>query len=78
MHKHSPASTPPSGRPRGRVWLALAATFTGLFVLNVAVRMLFIKQGVTIWRLNDVGEFLLVLVAMVFFVAGILAAEEKP
>lgn len=77
MTTHTPTTSPSSNRPRGRLWLALAAAFTCLFVLNVMVRMLFIKQGIAIWRLNDVGEFLLVLVAMAFFVAGILAAEEK-
>jgi len=69
----SNASAP---RPRGQVWLVLAAVFTGLFVLNVASRMLFIKQGIALWRLNDVGEFLLVLVAMAFFVLGLLSAEK--
>ncbi len=68
----------PSDRPRGRLWLVLAAVFTGLFMLNVVSRMLFIKQGIALWRLNDVGEFLLVLVAIAFFVVGILAAEKQP
>ena len=72
-----PSGTTPTRSP-GRTYLALAAALICLFVLNVTTRMLFIKQGVAIWRLNDVGEFLLVLVAMAFFVAGILAAEEKP
>ena len=67
---------PSPARRRGRIWLVLAAVFTGLFVLNVAMRMLFIKQGIALWRLNDVGEFLLVLVAMAFFVLGLLMAEE--
>lgn len=75
MVPNSPSSTPRPPRS-GRLWLALAALFTGLFVLNVALRMLFIKQGVVIWRLNDVGEFLLVLAAMAFFVLGLLAAEK--
>ncbi len=78
MSNQFPNTVPSSNRPRARIWLALAAAFTCLFVLNVMLRMLFIKQGITIWHLNDVGEFLLVLVAMAFFVAGILAAEEKP
>ena len=68
--------SPSAARRRGRIWLVLAAVFTGLFVLNVAMRMLFIKQGIALWRLNDVGEFLLVLVAMAFFVLGLLTAEE--
>ena len=72
----STASSGPARRPPGRIWLVLAALFTGLFVVNVALRMLFIKQHIDIWRLNDVGEFLLVLVAMAFFVAGILRAER--
>jgi hypothetical protein len=65
-------------RPSGRPWFVLAALFTSLFAVNVALRMLFIKQGVAIWRLGDVGEFLLVLVAMAFFVAGLLCIEEPP
>jgi hypothetical protein len=74
-HRAPSAPTPP---PRGRGWLALAALCMGLFVVNVALRMLFIKQGIAVWRLNDVGEFALVLVAMAFFVLGLLAAEEAP
>jgi len=74
MPNAAPSRSP--ARPRGRIWLVLAAVFTGLFVLNVAMRMLFIKQGIELWRLNDVGEFLLVLVAMAFFVLGLLTAEE--
>jgi len=69
------ATRAPGGRS-GRLWLALAAIFTGLFALNVALRMLFIKLGIVIWRLDDVGEFLLVLVAMAFFVLGVLAVEK--
>ncbi len=62
----------------GRVWFVLAGLSTGLFAANVALRMLFIKQAVALWRLGDVGEFLLVLAAMVFFVSGVLAIEETP
>jgi hypothetical protein len=72
----TPSTSPP--RPRGRIWLALAGSVTGLFVLNVALRMLLVKQAVAIWHLNDVGEFLLVLVAMAFFVLGLLTAEKAP
>jgi hypothetical protein len=76
-NQKTPTDTPP-GRAPGRTCLAMAAALVCLFVLNVTTRMLFVKQGITIWRLNDVGEFLLVLVAMAFFVAGILASEKKP
>jgi len=65
-------------RNGGRRWFVLAALFAGLFALNVALRMLFIKLGVAVWRLGDVGEFLLVLAAMVFFVSGLLAIGEVP
>ena len=62
----------------GRWWFVLAATCAGLFAVNVASRLLFIKKGMMIWHVGDVGEFLLVLVAMAFFVAGLLVAEESP
>lgn len=63
-------------RRRCRRWLSIAAAFSVLFALNVASRMLFIKLHIELWRLPDVGEFLLVLVAMAFFVLGILCAEK--
>lgn len=78
MRHHDAPTDMTNHRPRGRLALVLAGVFTCLFALNVALRMLFIKQGIAVWRLGDVGEFLLVLVAMAFFVAGILAAEEPP
>ena len=62
----------------GRKWFLLAGLFTALFCVNVALRMLFIKEEVAFWRLGDVGEFLLVLVAMLFFVTGLLTIEETP
>lgn len=61
---------------KGRPWFVLAGLFTGLFALNVALRILFIKFHISIWRLGDVGEFLLVVVAMAFFVSGVLCIEE--
>ncbi|MCF8161071.1 MAG: hypothetical protein K9J76_10230 [Polaromonas sp.] len=78
MNKLKPPPRMPSDQSRGRIWLVLAGVSTGLFMLNVVSRMLFTKQGIALWRLNDVGEFLLVLVAMAFFVVGILAAEKQP
>jgi hypothetical protein len=71
---NAPGTSAP--RPRGQIWLVLAGAFTALFVLNVALRMLSVKQGLAAWHLNDVGEFLLVLVAMAFFVLGLLTAEK--
>ncbi|HSO05824.1 MAG TPA: hypothetical protein VLW45_01180 [Pelomicrobium sp.] len=63
-------------RRSGRRWFVLAAVCIAAFAVNVGLRMLHIKQGITIWRLDDVGEFLLVLIGMVFFVAGLLCVEE--
>jgi hypothetical protein len=60
----------------GRPWFVLAGLFAGLFAVNVALRILFIKFHISIWRLGDIGEFLLVLVAMAFFVSGVLSIEE--
>jgi len=60
----------------GRGWFVLAALFAVLFAVNVALRILFIKYHISIWRLGDVGEFLLVVVAMAFFVSGLLSIEE--
>jgi hypothetical protein len=68
-----------NGRRQGRKWCyLLAALFVAVFAINVALRMLFIKHGIAIWRFGDVGEFLLVLVAMAFFVVGLLVAQESP
>ncbi len=67
--------TNPQRKP-GRLWLLLAALFTSLYALNVGLRMLHIKQGIALWRFDDVGEFVLVLIAMAFFVAGFLAIEK--
>lgn len=75
----SACATPGGGNARhSRGWFALAAVLIGLFALNVGLRMLFIKQEVAIWRVGDVGEFLLVLAAMASFVAGLLCIQEPP
>lgn len=65
-------------RNSGRRWFLLAGLFAGLYFVNVMLRMLFIKQGIAFWRVGDVGEFLLVLGSMTFFVTGLLTIEERP
>ena len=65
-------------RYSGRKWFLLAGLFTALYFFNVLLRMLFIKEGIAIWRVGDVGEFLLVLGSMTFFVTGLLTVEERP
>ncbi len=77
--KHSTGSSKQAGdRPTGRWQFVFASLFASAFALNVALRMLFIKAKIDIWRLGDVGEFVLVLAAMAFFVSGVLAIEEAP
>lgn len=67
---------------RGRFLLALAAAGVTVYFANIAVGLAAVKLGWKIVRLNDVWEFLIVLVSMIFFVAGLLAIEgqrsEKP
>ena len=53
----------------------LAAVGLTLYMLNIAAGMAAVKLGWKLTRLNDVWEFLIVLVSMVFFVAGLLAIE---
>ena len=48
-----------------------------LYAFNIALGMLAVKAGLTTWRLGDVGEFLLVLSCMAFFVAGLVADEKR-
>jgi hypothetical protein len=59
-------------------WLfGIAAGLMLLYALNIALGMLAVKLGVVVWRLGDVGEFLLVLSCMAVFVAGLIADEEE-
>jgi len=61
---------------RGKWQFRAAGLLAGLFAINVALRILFIKYHIALPRVSDVGEFLLVLVAMAFFVSGVLSIEE--
>ena len=55
----------------------LAAIGLSLYILNIAAGMAAVKLGWKLTRLNDVCEFLIVLVTMVLFVAGLLALEGE-
>jgi hypothetical protein len=55
----------------------IALLLLALYILNVALGMLAVKAGMTTWRFGDVGEFLLVLSCMAFFVAGLAADEMR-
>ena len=58
-----------------RLAFAAASVLLLLYAANVALRIGQIKFGATVWSIGDVGEFLLVLVSMVCFVAGLLIVE---
>jgi hypothetical protein len=59
-------------------WLfGIAATLLVLYAMNIVLRIAAVKFGADTWRVGDVGEFLLVLAGMVFFVAGLIADEER-
>jgi len=59
-----------------RVPFQIAGLLLALYVVNMAARIADIKFGAHVWSVGDVGEFLLVLLCMVFFVAGLLALED--
>lgn len=56
---------------------AVAAVLLLLYALNIVLGMLAVKAGLGRSRLGDVGEFLLVLACMAFFVAGLIVGEEE-
>ena len=62
---------------RVRILYAIAGLGILLYFANVAVGLGATKLGWKVTRLGDVWEFLTVLVSMVFFVAGLLAAEGQ-
>ncbi len=60
-----------------RALFTLAGVLLLGYAVNIVLGMLVVKQGLALWRLPDVGEFVLVLSAMAFFVAGLLIDEER-
>lgn len=60
-----------------RLAFAAASVLLLLYAANVALRIGQIKFGAATWSVGDVGEFLLVLVSMVCFVAGLLIVEAR-
>ena len=64
--------------PLRRVPFVISGLLLTLYVVNMAARIAHIKFGADVWSVGDVGEFLLVLLCMVFFVAGLLALEASP
>ena len=65
-------------RPVLTRWLfGIALCLVALYALNIALGMLAVKAGMATWRAGDVGEFLLVLSCMAFFVGGLVADEKR-
>jgi hypothetical protein len=64
-------------RPGTRWVFVMSAVLVALYALNIALGMAAVKLGFAVWRLGDVGEFLLVLACMGFFVAGLVADEDR-
>jgi hypothetical protein len=58
-----------------RIPFAIAGLLLGLFAANMAARIAKVQFAANVWSVGDVGEFLLVLLCMVFFVAGLLTLE---
>jgi hypothetical protein len=61
--------------PRWLFWIA--GTLLVAYGVNVGLRIAAVKFGAAPWRLGDLGEFLLVLVGMAFFVAALVIDEER-
>ena len=60
-----------------RTLFAIAGLLLVGYIVNIGLGMLVVKRGMSLWRLPDVGEFVLVVSAMAFFVAGLLTDEER-
>ncbi|MGE5089242.1 MAG: hypothetical protein ACM3QY_08965 [Candidatus Levyibacteriota bacterium] len=65
-----------AGRRRGQPWFGLAALCLLAYICNVAARVALARFGVSLWHVGDVGEFVLVLASMSFFVGGVLAVAK--
>jgi hypothetical protein len=64
--------------PAARVCFRVAATLLILYVFDVLVgKAAVLLQFSVPWRLGNVGEFVVVLAAVIFFVAGVLVIEAR-
>ncbi|MEP7205968.1 MAG: hypothetical protein ABI920_03450 [Casimicrobiaceae bacterium] len=62
---------------RCTVPFSVSGLLLAAFLANMALRIARIKFGVDVASFGDVGEFVLVLLCMVFFVAGLLVLEAR-
>ena len=64
--------------PVARICFRLAATLLILYVVDVLVgKAAVLLQFSVPWRLGNIGEFVVVLAAVIFFVAGVLVIEAR-
>jgi len=72
------ASSSVAGPPAARVCFRVAAALLILYVIDVLVgKAAVLLQFSVPWRLGNVGEFVVVLAAVIFFVAGVLVIEAR-
>ena len=72
------ASSSVARPPAARICFRLAATLLILYVVDVLVgKAAVLLQFSVPWRLGNIGEFVVVLAAVIFFVAGVLVIEAR-
>ena len=72
------ASSSVARPPAARVCFRVAATLLILYVVDVLVgKAAVLLQFSVPWRLGNIGEFVVVLAAVIFFVAGVLVIEAR-
>lgn len=71
----SPSVTSP---PAAFICFRVAATLLIIYVVDVLVgKAASLLQFSVPWRLGNIGEFVVVLAAVIFFVAGVLVIEAR-
>ena len=64
--------------PAARICFRVAASLLIIYVVDVLVgKAAVLLQFSVPWRLGNIGEFVVVLAAVIFFVAGVLVIEAR-
>ncbi len=64
--------------PAARICFRVAATLLIIYVVDVLVGKAAVLLHFSVpWRLGNIGEFVVVLAAVIFFVAGVLVIEAR-
>lgn len=78
MASPSVSSPPASSPPAALICFRVAASLLIIYVVDVLVgKAASLLQFSVPWRLDNVGEFVVVLAAVIFFVAGVLVIEAR-